>query len=244
MTGMVQYPTMYLKEQRILGIESSGFSISVGLMEKSVPKGLIFLNDGTPGSQALLSTIDRLLRVLKVDKWELDGICVTMGPGSFTSLRISLATAEAMGIGLNIPVYGVNTLVLMANSVPYYPFRVKVIQNAYKGELYTASYDNSQGKPKELTPLSLVTPDDFYAALEKNDLILGNGIDRLRVQKYDLAKNGIRWNNDFQRTVSGIGVIEYFLETEVKKPSQIPLEPIYIRLSEAEMNYSKQFGER
>ncbi len=233
---------MFLKEQCILGIDGSGFSVSTGLMDKGIPKGLIYINDGSPGSEILLATIDQLLKTLKTEKEELQGICVTMGPGAFTSLRISLSVAEALGLGLNIPIYGVNSLILIAATVPYYPHKIKVIQNAYKGEFYTSSYDTSRGKTVELDDLKLITPNDFFDNLEANELILGNGIEQLVKKGFDLSKKKVKWNLDFQRTISGIGVIEYFLNSESRPPSEIPLEPIYIRLSDAEINYAKQFG--
>lgn len=233
---------MLLKEQCLLGIEGSGFSVSIGLMDRGVPKGNLFLNTGAPGSESLLSGIDLLLRKLKIPKNDLHGICVTLGPGSFTSLRISLSTAEALGLGLNIPVYGVDSLVLIAASVPFYPSTIKVIQNAYKGEFYSASYETSRGKAVPVSDLDLIKPDLFYERLQKGDLILGNGIAKLIELQFDLKAREVVWNQDFQRIVSGIGVIEYFQENEMRPPSPIPLEPIYIRLSEAELNYEKQFG--
>ncbi|MBT3225497.1 MAG: tRNA (adenosine(37)-N6)-threonylcarbamoyltransferase complex dimerization subunit type 1 TsaB [Deltaproteobacteria bacterium] len=233
---------MLLKEQCILGIEGSGFSVSIGLMDQGVPKGNLFLNTGAPGSESLLSGIDQLLRMLNVQKDALDGVCVTLGPGSFTSLRICLSTAEALGLGLNIPVYGIDSLGLIAASVPFYASTIKVIQNAYKGEFYSASYDTSRGKAVSLSDLSLIKPDLFYEQLKKGELILGNGVGKLMDLQLDLQAKGVVWNQDFQRIASGIGVIEHFLESEVRDSSAIPLEPIYIRLPEAELNYEKQFG--
>ncbi|MFH2131258.1 MAG: tRNA (adenosine(37)-N6)-threonylcarbamoyltransferase complex dimerization subunit type 1 TsaB [bacterium] len=233
---------MLVKEQCILGIEGSGFSVSVGLMERGVPRGNLFLNTGTPGSESLLSAIDQLLRMLDVRKESLEGVCVTLGPGSFTSLRICLSTAEALGLGLNIPVYGVDSLILIAASVPFHASTIRVIQNAYKGEFYTAAYDTSKGHAVAVSDLSLIKPAVFFEQLQKGDLILGSGVSKLIDLKYDLKGKEVFWNQDFQRIVSGIGVIEYFLESEVRAPSAIPLEPLYIRLSEAELNYDKQFG--
>ena len=233
---------MLVKEQCILGIEGSGFSVSIGLMDQGIPKGNLFLNTGTPGSETLLSGIDQLLRMLSIPKDGLDGICVTLGPGSFTSLRICLSTAEALGLGLNIPVYGVDSLGLIAATVPFYASTVKVIQNAYKGEFYSASYNTSSGKAVPKSDLSLIKPDLFYEQLEKGELILGNGITKLMELQLDLAVKGVVWNQDFQRIASGISVIEHFLECHVQEPSVVPLEPIYIRLPEAELNYAKQFG--
>lgn len=233
---------MLLKEQCILGIEGSGFSVSVGLMNNGVPRGNLFLNTGEPGSESLLKGIDQLLKMVGVDKQELDGVCVTLGPGSFTSLRICLSTAEAIGLGLNIPVYGVDNLILIAATMPFYPAVVKVVQNAYKGEFYTAVYDTSSGTAVARSELGLVKPDIFFEQLQAKDLVLGNGVDRLIDLNFDLNAKGVFWNNGFHRIVSGLGVIEHFLEDESRQPSEIPLEPIYVRLSEAELNYEKQFG--
>jgi len=233
---------MLLKEQCILGIEGSGFSVSIGLMEQGVPKGNLFLNTGAPGSESLLSGIDQLLRLTNIQKEGLDGICVTLGPGSFTSLRICLSTAEALGLGLNIPVYGVDSLSLIAASVPFYPSTIKVIQNAYKGEFYSAAYHTGHGKTVLVSELGLIKPDLFYEQLKKGDLILGNGVTKLMDLQLDPQVKGAVWNQDFQRIASGISVIEHFLESDVREPSAIPLEPIYIRLPEAELNYEKQFG--
>lgn len=233
---------MLIKEQCILGIEGSGFAVSVGLMDKGIPCGNLFLNTGTPGSESLLMGIDRLLEIVEVNKEDLDGICVALGPGAFTSLRISLSTAEAMGLGLNIPVYGVDNLRLIAATMPFYTFTVKVVQNAYKGEFYTASYDTSSGDVSVLSELALIKPGAFFEQLQKGDLILGSGVAKLIDLGFDLDSRGAVWNQDFHRIVSGIGVIEHFLEQEAAIPSEVPLEPIYVRLSEAELNYEKQFG--
>lgn len=233
---------MLLKEQSILGIDATNQSISVGLMIKGVAKGSIYLNTGAPSSETLLASIDRLLAEARVEKHELQGVCVTLGPGSFTSMRISLSIAEALGLGLNIPVYGTDCLSVMASTMPFYPGKIKVIQNAYKGELYTATFDTSSGKVVALEEIRLIKPQDFYDQLEENDLLLGNGIAVLENKKLDISEKKVRANQDFHRLGSGIAVIEQFLDTEEREPSPLPLEPIYVRLSEAEINYKQQFG--
>ncbi|PCI30637.1 MAG: tRNA (adenosine(37)-N6)-threonylcarbamoyltransferase complex dimerization subunit type 1 TsaB [SAR324 cluster bacterium] len=233
---------MLIKEQCILGIDAVGHSIAVGLMEQGTAKGAIYLNSGAPSSHTLLASIEQLLDAANLCREDLQGICLTLGPGSFTSMRISLATAEALGMGLNIPLYGTNSLVLMAASIPFYSSAVKVIQNAYKGELYTATYDTSSGSAVELEELQLIKPQAFFDQLQAGELLLGNGIPLVLAKDFDLQAKKVRWNLDFHRLGSGISVIEHFLDCEEKAPSEIPLEPIYIRLSEAEINYKKQFG--
>ncbi len=233
---------MKIRDKCVLGIDASGFSVSVGLVESGTAKGLIYINDGSPGSEILLATIDQLLTTLKMEKESLDAICVTRGPGSFTSLRISLAVAESLGIGLNLPVYGVDTLQLIAATLPFYSGSIKVIQNAYKGEFYTATYSTKTGRPECIDGLGLVKPQPFYDRLEQGDLLLGTGVTELIKKGFDPEKKGACWNLDFHRSISGIAVVEYFLDHDLREPSPKPLEPIYIRLSDAEINYNRQFG--
>ena len=121
---------MKLKEQILLGIEGAGNSVSVGLMNQGVPLGQIFLNGQKTNSETLLVAIDLLLQELELERKTLQGICINQGPGSFTSLRVSIATAEALGISLNVPVYGVNGLLLIAETVSFYPETIRVIQDA------------------------------------------------------------------------------------------------------------------
>jgi tRNA threonylcarbamoyladenosine biosynthesis protein TsaB len=233
---------MKIREKRVLGMDASGFSVSVGIMDSGVAKGLIYINDGSPGSEILLATVDQLLTTLRMDKDSLDAVCVTRGPGSFTSLRISLAVAESLGMGLNIPVYGVDTLQLIAATLPFYPDRIRVIQNAYKGEFYSATYSTNFGRVELLDELGLVKPEPFYDTLKTGDLLMGTGISEMLKKGFDLEAKGVKWNRDYHRNISGISVVEHFLDQDLGDPSEKPLEPIYIRLSDAEINYNKQFG--
>ena len=233
---------MVLKEQCILGIEATGHTISVGIFLKGVPKGEIYLNVGRPGSETILSSIDTLLKSCFLEKGDLEGICLTLGPGSFTSMRMGLSIAEALGIGLNIPLYGTDLLSLIANSVPYYSKPVKVIRNAYKGELYLGVFDTSNGRAKALDEISLITPERFFNELKAGELVLGNGIEKLISAGYDLESKGITWTLEKAQVITALDVISYLGETEVREAGGVPLKPIYIRLSDAEICYEQKFG--
>jgi len=235
---------MLLNEQCLLGIEGTGQAVSVGIMLKGLARGCLFLDTGKPGSEMLLSAIDQLLSMSGLDKKDLEGICVTQGPGSFTSMRISLAIAESLGLGLNIPLYGVDALTLMAKTVPYYSGTIKVIRNAYKGEFYVASFCYKKGILHRMSEIELVTPRAFYEKLVEGELVLGDGLIKLEGDGFDLNQKKVNRNKDFARQITGIHVVEYFLNETNRAPSVVPLEPIYIRLSEAEINYDKQFQKR
>ena len=67
----------------------------------------------TPSRQ-LLSAIDFMLQKCGLELESLDGLAVTLGPGYFTGLRIGLATAQGLALGLGVPCVGVSTLRLLA----------------------------------------------------------------------------------------------------------------------------------
>jgi tRNA threonylcarbamoyladenosine biosynthesis protein TsaB len=83
--------------------------------------------------------IDQVLRGAGVRPKELDAVAVGIGPGAFTGLRVGLATAQAMGLALQIPVHGVSTLDVLAFATDRdQPFAV--VTDARRRELFWATY--------------------------------------------------------------------------------------------------------
>ncbi|MDH6578080.1 tRNA (adenosine(37)-N6)-threonylcarbamoyltransferase complex dimerization subunit type 1 TsaB [Kitasatospora sp. MAP5-34] len=137
--------------------------------------------DARRHGELLLPTIDDVLRAAGVDKRELTGIAVGVGPGPYTGLRVGLVTAAALGHALGLPVYGVCTLDAIAHQARTEglagPFTVAT--DARRKEVYWASYDAdgrrvtgpAVDRPAELTPEprsvgagALLYPDSFPGA--------------------------------------------------------------------------------
>jgi len=235
---------MKLKEQLILGLEASGSPVSVGLMDQGKPLGLLWLDVAANSSETLMASVDYLLKAAGKTKEDLQGIALSLGPGSFTSIRVGLSTAEGLGLALNLPQYGVGLLDCFASSISYGARRVHVIQNAYKGELYYGLYDCSLEKPKSLQDLSLIKPDSFVSQLRVGDLILGTGIEVLRSKGLAWQEHGAIADESVARQANGLLVAQMMMEEEAQLPGGPPLEPIYIRASEAELTYAKNFAPR
>ena len=79
-----------------LGIETSSLVSSVALMDEHNLIGELTIQAGLTHSEQLIPHIDMLLRASQVKKNELKGIIVSIGPGSFTGLRIGMGTAKAI----------------------------------------------------------------------------------------------------------------------------------------------------
>src|SRR2546428_8764306 len=101
------------------------------------------LGERTSRAVTVLEDVDALLRQAGAHTRELDGIAVGIGPGSFTGVRIGLATARGLALALGVPVAGVSTLDALAAGAP----GALPVVDARRGEVFVL-----QDEPRVLTP--------------------------------------------------------------------------------------------
>ncbi len=112
---------------------------------------------------------------------ELDRIAVTDGPGSFTGLRIGIATAKGIGDTLAIPMTGVHTIDALALNLADRRGIIVPLLDARKNQVYAAVYDNREGKMAQIHPFAALSPTkdlfDFLAPYDQAGQIafLGDG---------------------------------------------------------------------
>jgi tRNA threonylcarbamoyladenosine biosynthesis protein TsaB len=121
------------------------------------------LGERTSRAVTLLEDVDALLRRAGARTVDVEGLAVGTGPGSFTGIRVGLATARGLALSLGVPVAGVSTLDALAAGAPG---AVPVI-DARRGEVFVL-----QGEPRVLTPNDL--------ALEAGTVCVGDGAVRYR----------------------------------------------------------------
>lgn len=129
----------------ILAIDTALCGVSVGLiaMNGHIVSRMV---ETTRGQAAILvPTIQEVLGEAELTPADIDLIACSIGPGSFTGLRIGLATARTMGLALNVPVIGLNTLDVMAR---HYPIeKPLLIMLETKRQDFYARYYDAAGKP-------------------------------------------------------------------------------------------------
>src|SRR5688572_6886733 len=111
---------------RVLAIETSGPRGSVALLEDE--RLIIELEHDQPNAHAerILPLVERALASAGFDRTSLDRLAVGVGPGSFTGLRVGIALAEGLALGLGIPIVGVPSLRAMAAAAPAADGRIRV----------------------------------------------------------------------------------------------------------------------
>lgn len=226
----------------ILSIESTGTAASIAIGKQGVILTSRFFNSGKQGSELLSAAIDEALHSLNIKPSMLGAVCVSLGPGSFTALRISISTAEALRLALEIPLYGINTLALIAAAFTGCNKTIRVIQDAYKGEFYSGTFQIKQGEVVQQGALVTITPEQFMATLNQDEIICGSGIAKLNKLELNPAEKGAEVYEGFLSIPNAAGLLDYLYRQEEAEPMSIPIEPVYIRASEAEISYQQRFG--
>ena len=162
---------------RTLGIESSAHVSSVALFEGET----LVAEDIFSSRLVLCDELTRRIVRLVGGEMALDRIAVSCGPGSFTGLRIGLATAKALGHALEVPVACVPTQhVLAAGCGPeqsgdvVHP--IGVVQRARIGHVYAGVYRVRAGAVECVSDVELMESGDLYEKLRQAELVVGDGL--------------------------------------------------------------------
>ena len=135
---------------KILALESSAVSASVALTEDEKLVAQSFQNCGLTHSRTLLPMVENLLANCGVSLADVDAIAVAHGPGSFTGVRIGVATVKGLALGADKPCLGVSTLEAMAWGARALGGDLCCVMDARAGQVYNALFTVEDGKVRRL----------------------------------------------------------------------------------------------
>ena len=130
---------------KILAFESSAVSASVALTEDDKLIAQSFQNCGLTHSRTLLPMAEALLQNCGITLDEIDAFAVAHGPGSFTGVRIGVATVKGLALGTDKPCIGVSTLDAMAHGTRALGNRLCCVMDARAGQVYNALFTVEDG---------------------------------------------------------------------------------------------------
>ena len=160
----------------LLSIDTSTSDSSVAMLGWPGQDLLSFVEfeSGAVPSQALAQSLHDAMSRSGISATAIKGIAVGLGPGSFTGLRVGLATAKGLALGAGMPLYGFSSLALWAMSAQ--ASKVAVVLDARQKEIYSALYDCHNGRCEALIDDGTRTPEDFRQELPGDDIIfVGDG---------------------------------------------------------------------
>lgn len=214
----------------ILCIETATEVCSVALFNKNELLVLNEINEGNMHASALTGLIEKTVKEAGLNLNQLDAICVSKGPGSYTGLRVGVSTAKGLCFGLDIPLLAVNTLQSMAGVYMHQnPNNTKAICamiDARRMEVYAAIYNNNLG---EINPTQAIVIDEhsFEEQLNQEQIIfIGNGAAKC---KSTITHTNAVFVDDITCSALGLGKPAYQLFIENKFEDTAYFEPFYLK---------------
>ena len=212
-----------------LGISTSSECASMALEVKGKVFQVPFYKTASPVCESLIEHLEQLLKHFKIKISALEAIAVDTGPGSFTGLRVGIATANALGLGLQIPVKGFSSLDLLASRFRRLNPQVKApfyaVIHAGRGEVYYAKY-----QPFSKTKFRKIEKD----SLEQTALFAekAKGVPLIQCGLNEVCPMG---QPAYPEALEGLSLMD-----KLPAVKRRYAHPNYVRLPDAEIHYRKK----
>ncbi len=233
----------------ILALDSATPVAGVALWEDGKLLREEFVNYKKTHSETLMPMVEQILNSCDKQMGMVDAIGVTVGPGSFTGLRIGMAAVKGMSLALNIPVAGISTLEVMAYNFAYVDALVCPLLDARKQEVYAGIFDLSKGFPQIIGEEMACSPEKFVKTLKevceregrRKIILLGDGVYPYR--EYFQEELGsscvIAPSHLMLPRASALADLAAVRALKREFDDALNLRPVYLRLSEAEYRLGK-----
>ena len=225
---------------KILAFDSSAKSASVALIDDNKIIGSFFINANLTHSQTLVPMANQLLENTQTDLNQIDALAVSVGPGSFTGVRIGVSIVKGLAMTSDKPCIPVSTLEAMAYNYIQENCTVVAVMDARCNQVYNANFSINNGVISRLCDDRALAIDDLYEEIKTiNDkiILVGDGAElcyNSYKEKYTnifLASEHIRYQN---------ATSVAFAALNKDKISAVQLMPVYLRLPQAQRELNKR----
>ena len=163
---------------RVLGIDSSTPGCSVALLNNETIVAERIADPKPSYSKYLLQMVDQVLTEGKSRLDDVDGFAVTIGPGSFTGLRIGVSLLKGFVLATGKPFVGINSLEALACTLHSQKYPICTALDARKSEVYAAVFESQKDGLHPLLKESALSPEDLCQKIKTPTLFIGNGVER------------------------------------------------------------------
>ncbi|HSB93016.1 MAG TPA: tRNA (adenosine(37)-N6)-threonylcarbamoyltransferase complex dimerization subunit type 1 TsaB [Flavitalea sp.] len=216
----------------ILNIDTSGSRASIALAEVGKTIAEATNSDQRDHASWIHSAIRQILDDNELTPGDLSAIAVTLGPGSYTGLRVGLATAKGFCYALDIPLITENTLHVMAfHAISHYSNGEKAVVDFYipmidarRMEVFTAVYDRELNEI--LHPTAMILEDDsFTNYLTNRTLIFGSGAAKFQ----NMAQGTQTQFKNLEATAADMSLLSYRKYLNKSFSDIVYCDPLYLK---------------
>ncbi len=219
---------------KVLAIDTSCTVATVAIAEDNKLLGEYYIDDKLTHSQKLMPMIDRQLCDLGLTPGDIDVFAVSVGPGSFTGLRIGIATAKGMAAAAGKGMVGISTLKAMAYRHPFCTFDIYPMIDARNAQVFSAAYRFENGCVKTVCEPQVRLVQDINDEITSPTLVMGDGA--VKNKEILSANKNVLFAPPHLNMPSAAAVAAAAFDEikagNVKDPAEIAA--VYIRKSQAE----------
>ncbi len=220
----------------------SAVALTSGTRKDGSVLASLSLSGNVTHSRRLLKAVDYLLREAGISWPQIDGIGVSLGPGSFTGLRIGMATAKGLAAAAGKALIGISSLDSLAAKCSTSRLICAVV-DARKKEVYTALYRcASDGLAERISDIAAVAPEKLGDLITEPVLLIGDGAvlyaDLMKEMLGDLVLFAPAMLHELSAASLGMLAGEKLFAGEVLDVAEAV--PLYIRSSDAELNLAQK----
>jgi len=219
----------------VLAFDTSSKTASVAVLNNNDTVYEKILDTGLNHSETILPAIDRALKDSNLQISAVDLFACTLGPGSFTGVRISVSTIKGMMLATSKPAVGVSTLAAIALNVPCTKKLICAVMDAGRGQVYTATFRyDKENSLRQLTREFNVHPQHIQAGINDEVICVGEGALRYAELILKNNKNIIIDKNIIPCVrASAVAILgmEKYRRGELLSPDNCV--PVYLRQSDA-----------
>ncbi|MGL4798955.1 MAG: tRNA (adenosine(37)-N6)-threonylcarbamoyltransferase complex dimerization subunit type 1 TsaB [Cellulosilyticaceae bacterium] len=223
----------------IIAIDASGIAGSVAYIADGKLVGEYYVCHKLTHSQTIMPMLEDLKAMIGIELEKVDAIAVTSGPGSFTGLRIGVATAKAMAMALEVPIIGIPTLDVMANNMTFTEAIICPIMDARRNQVYTAYYKWQEASLERISDYLGIQIDELLETLKDENrpvIFLGDGVAVFKEKIQEVLGEGAKFapSHQLMQRASTLAHLAHqaYERGEVSDPDTFV--PMYLRKSQAE----------
>ena len=225
---------------KILAIDTSALVASAALCEDKTPIAIYSQKAGLNHSGTMLPIVKNVLDNTGTSIDDVDILAVSAGPGSFTGIRIGIATIKGLGFGKNKICIGVSTLEALAYNIAEFCQDALIcpVMDARRGQLYNAIFELHSGELIRLAEDRLIDAKMLAAELASYDkpvYFVGDGYDimaRMTLPFHRETPPSARWQSGYGVAIAALHTYEIASDKSVFTDKL--LRPEYLRLPQAE----------
>lgn len=230
---------------KILAVDTSANIATVAITENDRLLAEYYLHHGKTHSQTLMPMIQDVMSRLELNPEEMDLFAASVGPGSFTGLRIGVTTVKALAYSMKKPVVGVPTLDALAYNIQSKDSWICPMMDARNRQVFTAVYQWRKEYPIRSTEYVGIPVEEVVSLLKAKEgkvTFLGDGAELHR--EFLLKELGEQCQfpnyNLFHQRAASVAQLAFIKHEKGQGEDSFDMLPFYLRKSQAERELEKR----